>query len=251
MSGFTSHILATTSMLSRLLKPTPASRRAYSFFSSKPGGGRYFNSAKPPKVVASTNGTNNGKTKVDAAGGVGASGTAGESSKEADVPAAETIPAINHTPLPVHPPVNPHDVKLHQFFSLHRPLLLLSQPAQAAFESSPSLQLSSPASEPEQAGSDSSAEPPEASPEADADAARQLSRALVMNRVGGTISWQGALKRLGLDLPEGEGRADEMNLSGYNIQADSTKRKRRKKMKKHKLKKRRRLQRATRIKIGK
>ncbi|TFK54739.1 hypothetical protein OE88DRAFT_1653207 [Heliocybe sulcata] len=238
-------------MLSRLLRPPPASRRAYSFFSSKPGGGRYFNSAKPPKVVAGSN----GKTKVDAAGNIGGSGTAGDSAsssskmgpeESAVVPEspADTIPALNHTPSPVHPFVTSHDLKLNQFFSLHRPLLLLPLSSSVSFDSAPLSKLSLSPPQPEQVALDVAAEPlGEASPEADADAARQLSRALVMNRVGGTISWQDTLQRLGLELAEGEGRADEMNLSGYTIKADSTKRKRRKKMKKHKLKKRRRLQR--------
>ncbi|KZT26558.1 hypothetical protein NEOLEDRAFT_1132079 [Neolentinus lepideus HHB14362 ss-1] len=245
-------------MLSRLLKPPPASRRAYSFFSSKPGGGRYFNSTKPPKVVAG----NNGKSKVDATSNVGGSGTPGESpssttkkgSEEGaatpDTP-ADTIPALNHTPLPVHPMVTSHDLKLNQFFSLHRPLLLLPLPLSTSFDSAPSSKLSFTPHQPEPVALDVSAEPLEASPDADADAARQLSRALVMNRVGGTISWQDTLQQLGMQLAEGEGRADEMNLSGYTISADSVKRKRRKKMKKHKLRKRRRLQRAQRIKIGK
>jgi len=104
-------------------------------------------------------------------------------------------------------------------------------------------------------------DPPEATPEADADAARLLNRALVVNKLGGTVSWEETLARLGVieermslaDMGMGAGDVVHVNLSvmdGFNAYMDSTRRKRRKKMKKHKLKKRRRLQRAQRIKIG-
>lgn len=75
---------------------------------------------------------------------------------------------------------------------------------------------------------------PEPSPEADADAARQLARALVVNHVGASLAWEATLKRLGLD--ETKGRAEEVSLAEeeFQIYMDSTKRKRRKKMKKHK-----------------
>jgi len=98
-------------------------------------------------------------------------------------------------------------------------------------------------------------DPPEATPEADADAARLLNRALVVNRLGGAVSWEETLARLGvleerMSLAEmGMGVHDVVN--GFDAYMDSTQRKRRKKMKKHKLKKRRRLQRSQRIKIGK
>ena len=74
----------------------------------------------------------------------------------------------------------------------------------------------------------------EASPEADADAARQLARAIVVNRVGASIAWEETLKRLGLDVTSG--RAEEVSLAEaeFEMYMDSTKRKRRKKMKKHK-----------------
>jgi len=105
-------------------------------------------------------------------------------------------------------------------------------------------------------------DPPEATPEADADAARLLNRALVVNRLGGAVSWEEILAKLGvpeerMDLDEiGMGAHDVVDVdvsmvNGFDAYMDSTKRKRRKKMKTHKLKKRRRLQRAHRIKIGK
>jgi hypothetical protein len=104
-------------------------------------------------------------------------------------------------------------------------------------------------------------DPPEATPEADADAARLLNRSLVVNRLGGAVSWEETLAKLGIveertSLAEmGMGAHDVVDtgpsmMSGFDAYMDSTKRKRRKKMKKHKLKKRRRLQRSQRIKIG-
>jgi hypothetical protein len=41
-------------------------------------------------------------------------------------------------------------------------------------------------------------DPPEATPEADADAARLLNRALVVNRLGGIVSWGETLAKLGV-----------------------------------------------------
>jgi len=92
---------------------------------------------------------------------------------------------------------------------------------------------------------------PEASPEADADTARFLARALVVNKLGATVSWEQTLKQLGLDVDEERVWEREVLMDSFEAYMDSTRRKRRKKMKKHKLKKRRRLQRAQRIKIGK
>ena len=72
--------------------------------------------------------------------------------------------------------------------------------------------------------------PPVATAEADADAARQLSRALVVNRVGNLVDWQETLARLGLEEANDSLLAAETSI----VNMDSTKRKRRKKMKKHK-----------------
>lgn len=41
------HLLLMAVLSALLHRPLPTTRRAYSIF-SKPGGGRYFNSAKPP-----------------------------------------------------------------------------------------------------------------------------------------------------------------------------------------------------------
>jgi hypothetical protein len=96
-------------------------------------------------------------------------------------------------------------------------------------------------------------DPPEASPEADADAARQLVHALVVNRAGGTTAWEHTLRWLGLDVGLEDGRVglkEQLAREWEDVMMDSTKRKRRRKMKKHKLKKRRMATRAQRIKIG-
>ena len=94
-------------------------------------------------------------------------------------------------------------------------------------------------------------DPPEATPDEDADAARLLNRALVVNRLGGAVSWEETLAKLGvaeerMGLAEmGMGAYDvvgvDASMDGFDAYMDSTKRKRRKKMKKHKLKKRRRV----------
>jgi len=169
----------------------------------------------------------------------------------------------------VHTPLTAKDLSLHSFFSGHKPLLLLSQPSSSIFGSWPELQLSN---NPDLEASHHQSllnhlgginleDPPEATPEEDADTARLLNRALVVNRLGGTVSWEETLAKLGVveertGLSEmGMGAHDVVDMGmqtdGFNVYMDSTKRKRRKKMKKHKLKKRRRLQRAHRIKIGK
>ena len=166
----------------------------------------------------------------------------------------------NWQPQPVHAPLTPKDLNLHSFFSGHRPLLLLSQPSSSIFASWPDLKLShnpDPVTSHHQSllhqlGGINLEDPPEATPEADADAARLLNRALVVNRLGGTVSWEETLAKLGVveertSLAEmGMGARDvvDMDISmmnAFDAYMDSTKRKRRSKMKKHKLKKRRRV----------
>jgi hypothetical protein len=150
-----------------------------------------------------------------------------------------TVTSYHHNPpSSIHTTLNPHDYKLHLFFSLHRPLLLLSQPSAIIFESS---SLFSPTSStdppPPPAHLGTLDDPPEASPEADADAARQLARALVLNRVGETVAWQATLRHLGSDVEKEAERIEskqEMQREWNEVLLDSTKRKRKKKMKKHK-----------------
>ncbi|KZT09625.1 uncharacterized protein LAESUDRAFT_646215 [Laetiporus sulphureus 93-53] len=237
-------------VLAHLLRPVPATRRAYSTF-SKPGGGRFFNSSKPPKVVSGTT-----TTIIDANAASDASAKDQSSQQSPSTPAGSEASSALTSVLPVpsaavsmHPGVNSHDLRLHQFFSLHRPLLLMSQPTSMIFESA-ATPFSIPPKATPAVSVDGLNEPPEATPEEDADAARLLARALVINRVAPSIAWENTLQKLGLDLSEG--RAEEVKLAEAEFDAymDSTKRKRRKKMKKHKLKKRRRATRSQRIKIG-
>ncbi|OCH87401.1 hypothetical protein OBBRIDRAFT_796227 [Obba rivulosa] len=236
------------SVLTHLLRPIPAARRTYSVF-SKPGGGRYFNSAKPPKVAP----TSTGNGKVDASNASSDSSAANvpndQSSPQSsaapinpDTPSQHVAPAPpTPSPILVHPAISPQDLKFHLFFSQHRPLLLLSQPASAVFESAfgsfatASLGSSSTSEAPSAADFE---DLPLASPDQDADTARQLTRALVMNKVEASVAWEDTLHRLGLDVTTG--RAEEVRVAeeAFEMYMDSTKRKRRKKMKKHKLKKR-------------
>lgn len=255
------------SLLHRLARPTHPVGRAYSsFFSSKPGGGRHFISAKPPKPVLQ-----HGRAKVDNttatqessatspppanASGVVKAATADEkqSSKPAElhpqsspaIPLSSTVSpyfSLSSNRPPIHPTLSSKEYKLHQFFSLHRPFLLLNQPTSAIFETAdPSTPLFT--SSEDQIDNDSQPpfatidNPPESSPDADADAARQLAHTLVMSRVAGAIAWQQVLSRLGLSAKYSE---NDMTLAKktaqewVTIHADSTRRKKRKKMKKHK-----------------
>ena len=163
----------------------------------------------------------------------------------------------NWQPQPVHAPLTANDLNLHSFFSVHRPLLLLSQPSSSIFESWSDLQLPNPPDSDasrhrsllNQLGGINLEDPPEATPEEDAVAARLLNRALVVNRLGGAVSWEETLAKLG-DVEERMSLAEmgmgahavvDVSMSGFDAYMDSTKRKRRKKMKTHKLKKRRRV----------
>ncbi|KAJ3517408.1 hypothetical protein NLJ89_g525 [Agrocybe chaxingu] len=254
---------------------TPASRRTYSYFSSKSGGGRYFNSAKAPKsaVVAAKNATvdptnaeaqkenvqgvppNNGvPTLAEAQStgpspqGLSSSSSAPPSSEASSSGAPPTTSSFtnvfaeitqNHIP---HNVISAKDFKMHQFFSLHRPLLLISQPTSIFRSIPPEYPLFAPLqSDAEKETQRRLALGLDASPDpfidADAEAARQLTRALTMSKAGPAISWEHALKTLGLDVSKD---ADRVNLQQQfdreweEVLLDSTKRKRRKKMKKHK-----------------
>jgi hypothetical protein len=235
-------------MFPRFLRPIqPPSRRAYSLF-SKPPGGRFFNSSKPPKVVPPASAKS--ATRVEA-------GTANNDAQQQQQPQQQQVPSsslpdepsgnpsqpsslpptlpsfssVPPTALAFHPPLSAPDLRLHQFFSQHRPLVL-SQPPTALFDAPPTLTLG-PAPPPAVGtGAASQAtldDPPETTPEADADTARLLARTLAMNAVGSTVSWEATLRRLGLHPAE-----DAAALGGLAIELDSTQRKRRKKMKKHK-----------------
>jgi len=156
-------------------------------------------------------------------------------------------------PMALNPDLSSQEYKLHQFFSMYRPMLLLSQPTSSLFEShehpfppwAVTMDVSDRAPPPPPTRLGTLDDPQESSAEADADAARQLARTLAVNRVGSVISWEQTLARLGLNEEDVDGKA-ALAKERATIRADSTKRKRRRKMKKHKLKKRRRLQRASR-----
>ena len=247
------------SLFLRIARPHPVGRAYSSFFSSKPGGGRHFISAKSPKPVLQP-----GRSTADSTAPTGESTATNppanansplkaapadekSSSKPAETLAQSTHPlpssvAPPSTYPPIHPAISSTEYKLHQFFSLHRPLLLLNQPASTIFESVDSATPLFTSSE-DQLHNDSLSSfatidnPPESSPDADADAARQLAHTLVMNRIGGAIAWQQALSRLGLSAKYSESDitlAKETAQEWVTIHADSTRRKKRKKMKKHK-----------------
>jgi hypothetical protein len=227
------------SAFSTLLRPLPATRRAYSIF-TKPGGGRFFNSAKPlqaatgSKKVDTVPNSSNGEAQTVTNVVEETANSHSGPSLMSDVKPSLVTPSLGASYTPFHPSVNPHDLKLHQFFSLHRPLLNIGQPGSSVFDiSSPTLLLPQEASA-ETGHAATIDNPPEASPESDADAARQLARAMVVNKLGAALAWEQTLQRLGLD--EAKGRREEVNLAQAEFDAlmDSTKRKRRKKMKKHK-----------------
>ena len=257
------------SALSRFI--IPSSRRTYSsYFSSKSGGGRYFNSTKPSKnpVVTPNNKTKNDSSaevqpdkvqSASAGAGVGGPGSIAEppsaSSPNAATPESSSsgTPPTNASSLSdafaefsqQHVPqlaINSKDFKIHQFFSLHRPLLLISQPGTIFRTAPPNHPIFSPPQQQPEAkeplyhkyGLDAPLDP---FIDADAEAARQLTRALTMSKAGSMLAWENTLKHLGLDVSKD---ADRMNLRQQfdreweEVLLDSTKRKRRKKMKKHK-----------------
>lgn len=307
--------------MSAFYRLLPASKRCYSsYFSSKSGGGRFFNSSKssrssvitgparqttpikPSDGPESRDGSINTKDQphsgestappVDAqstnSGSPSApSAKAGEfgntSAPQTDYRAPSTHSPNQDTtattrPSPLHPVVKPKDFKVVQFFSMHRPLLSLSDPPSIFSPSTTSdntfFALQSSPSEDPLFISDSSnlPAPPsnilssvfnssainafddfsETFPEGDVETARQLTRALAMSKAGSMVEWEKTLRMLGLDPemePERVVMREQMEKD-WEVMMDSTKRKRRKKMKKHKLKKRRRLTRSTRLKIG-
>ncbi|KIY65283.1 hypothetical protein CYLTODRAFT_424475 [Cylindrobasidium torrendii FP15055 ss-10] len=229
------------SSFARLLQPLPAARRGYSsFFSSKPGGGRFFNSSRPGKPIAVASNTQN--TAVEK------KDVAEMKVKPEEKPTELVHPAF--LPLaPSHPVVDSNTFKLHQFFSGHRPLLLLNDP-NAILENAPAhlahLFNAKPVETPKKPEwpRTTMSESMEGL-EADVDTARQVHRALILSRVGSAASWNSTLHRLGLRQPENLGMKARLHKEYRQIIMDSVKRKRRQKMKKHKRKKRARAGRAS------
>ena len=232
-------------MFPRFLRPIqPSSRRAYSLF-SKPPGGRFFNSSKPPKVVPPASAKSPTHVEASAPNGDSQHQTSSslpdDSSASSSGATSQPSPKLSSSPLPTfsaaptalasHPPLSPPDLRLHQFFAQHRPLVL-SQPASALFDISSTLTLGyTPPQAPTATATAAQMtleDPPETTPEADADTARLLARTLAMNAVNSAVTWDATLRRLGLNP------AETTALGDLVVQLDSTKRKRRKKMKKHK-----------------
>ncbi|KAJ3553862.1 hypothetical protein NM688_g3393 [Phlebia brevispora] len=84
-------------ILSSILRgPLPATRRAYSIF-SKPGGGRYFNSSKPPTSASAAS-----KGKVEAAT-ANANGEVTSSGPTVDEAASQPPASINSEAKPATP----------------------------------------------------------------------------------------------------------------------------------------------------
>lgn len=228
------------SVLSHFIRPIPIARRTYSVFSKAGGGGgRYFNSTKPPKVVPPST-----KSKVDGSAPSSPTETTSGGTLMDDAnplqakdSASELQSKTHHLPPPpqlFHPLIKPHELQLHQFFSLHRPLLTISQPTTMLFDNPPIPFSPTFLSQGRSASYADFDDPPESSPESDADASRQLARAVVVNRVAPAMAWEDTMKRLGLDVAEG--RAEEVSAAKaeFDVYMDSTKRKRKRKMKKHK-----------------
>jgi hypothetical protein len=155
----------------------PAGHRAYSYFSSRLGGGRYFNSVKPLKAAVAAGNSNPTSSKADASveskqtnvqcasppnnsisasttGPIVSSSVQQASSQSNDVGSGTSESSSNgnvassnhdssldspkqHIPTQI---ISPKEFKMHQFFSFHRPLLI-SQPS-SLFRDLPSNQSS-------------------------------------------------------------------------------------------------------------
>jgi hypothetical protein len=161
-----------------------------------------------------------------------------------------------------HPHPAAETLHLHKFFSLERPLLLLThpQPTNIIFSGSPSgaFERLGQTTRHANTNAENLAEHLKMAngefgmgiedPDADADAARLLSRSLVMQNITSRMEWDTALSRLGF---KSDTDMESLKAAMASIQMDSVKRKRRKKITKHKYKKRRKLQRAERRRLGK
>ncbi|CAE6516956.1 unnamed protein product [Rhizoctonia solani] len=204
-------------MFSRLVAPRQlrvAGTRAYSgfFSSSKPPGGL----VKPAQQQSVVKRSPSSSTEMT------------QQPSTSPTPEAPSLPSP--TPIPrMHPSPVLATMHLHSFFSLDRPMLLLSQPTSRLFTTDPPKQRTDEVDE----------------TDSDADAARSLSHALVMSRVQGAAVWADTLARLGVPADPVEDAVPEP------VSMDSVKRKRRKKITKHKYKKRRKEQRSERRRLGK
>lgn len=209
------------------------------------GGSGAANGGSQPNGLMKANGDQGAPaSKASSASSSSSSSTTNEAKPESD--ASHPLAGLSghahlHHMHRQHPVVTPKDFKLHQFFSLHRPLLLLAQPSSILSSTAPEVDPTS--IKPRSSATETSNHPwlldefAEASMDADAAAARQLTRALTMNHAGATVTWEDTLRRLGLDVDKDADRVglqQQWDREWQEVLMDSTKRKRKKKMKKHK-----------------
>ncbi|KAG8693485.1 hypothetical protein FRC08_009086 [Ceratobasidium sp. 394] len=218
-------------MFSRLFAaaPTVAGRRTYSFFSSKPPGGIVKQQSQTnTNVVKRTTPSTPAPTPTPAASKSASPAVATQASNSPPAPAepapTPTPAPPSPTPIPtLHPAPVLATMHLHSFFALDRPMLLLSQPTSRLFETG------HPAPRALETDQDGMGET-----DADADAARALSHALVMSRVRGAVDWKAALEKLGVEASAAEVQEEARVGGDLAVLMDSVKRKRRKKITKHK-----------------
>jgi hypothetical protein len=217
-------------------------KRSYSSFFSSKGGGRYFNANGKPVNGGERVPANTGKAQAQQQQGEGQAPAVGEPTKSAPeqqtkkVQAESVIqqPTTTLPPPPPHSHLAPRDLQLHQFFSLHRPLLSLSAPSifqpPSVFTTKPSSQ-AAPWEEDEESEDEGRSD----------GAALMLWHSLINSKLRSSMDFHSALANLGSLESKDMQRAVEKETNKVRISMDSTKRKRRKKMSKHKLKKRRRV----------
>jgi len=156
----------------------------------------------------------------------------------AELPKTQTTAAT--PPPPSHPQLTARDLQTHQFFSLHRPLLTLSNPSifqtPSIFPFEPSTQTH--AAAPWEEDTEDTDEDGRAD-----GTALTLWHSLINSKLRSSMDFHSTLANLGSLESKDMQEAVENEVAKVRIQMDSTKRKRRKKMSKHKLKKRRRLER--------
>jgi hypothetical protein len=152
--------------------------------------------------------------------------------------------------------VNSKDFKIHQFFSLHRPLLLISNPPSIFTTHPADVPLSLTSIHNNKDGAKNVEEEDKLPPspftslnldgtyggavmgiDGDAEAARRLHHLMTMSRVGAAVDWEETLKTLGIDVSKDVERVklqEQWNREWDEVMMDSVKRKRKRKMKKHK-----------------
>jgi len=243
-------------------------KRPYSFFSSKGSGNgsRYFtgnSNSGSSKAVGGVVGGKEVASKPVASSAVNASpapspqavgvenGTAPskdeQATKAAPTSSSSTPPMAELAPPMPHPTLTTRTLSLHNFFSLHRPLLLLSNPASSLFDQ-PSLALTS-RQQDDIAREEEREEREEV--ESESSAAVLLLHSQITSNLSPRLSFNDVLARLGSKEEIQMQRSIEEEIRKGAILLDSVKRKRKKKMSRHKLKKRRRALREFQRRTGK